>query len=79
MTKIIKAWHKMSFWNFIGYIATPLAAIGEGAIIKFEGHWFFHVLVVTGFVTAGWIKFNIKDDDNNGIADRYEENIKQKK
>jgi hypothetical protein len=64
--------HRMPFWNFLAYVLTPIAAIGEAAIVKFDGHWFFHGVVVVGFIMAAWIKFNIKDEDNNGIADTFE-------
>jgi len=64
--------HRMPFWNFAAYVLTPVAAIGEAAIVRFEGHWLLHCAVVTGFVIAAWIKFNIKDDNNNGIADTFE-------
>ncbi len=64
--------HKMPFWNFLAYVLTPIAGIGEAAIIKFDGHPFFHGAVIFGFILAAWIKFNIKDENNNGIADTFE-------
>lgn len=64
--------HTMPFWNFLAYVLTPVAAIGEAAIVKFDGHPLLHWAVVVGFIIAAWIKFNIKDDNNNGIADTFE-------
>lgn len=65
--------HKISFWNFLGFVLAPFALIGEGAIVRFDGPGWLHIVVVVGFVGGAWIKFNIEDKNSNGIADKFEE------
>ena len=67
-----KYFHKMPFWNFMAYVLTPFALLGEGAIAHFDGPKWLHGIVIFAFVLAAWIKYNIKDDNNNGVADLFE-------
>jgi len=62
----------MSFWNFLGFVLAPFALIGEGAIVKFDGPYWLHIVVIVGFIGGSWIKFNIKDGDGNDVADIFE-------
>lgn len=62
----------MPFWNFLGFVLAPCMAIGEGVIYKVDAPSWAHGILITGFVIGAWIKFNIKDDNNNGIADNFE-------
>jgi hypothetical protein len=64
--------HTMPFWNFVKYILTPVAIAGETAILQFDGPKWLHAVVVVGFVLSAWVKFNIDDKNNNGIADKFE-------
>jgi hypothetical protein len=64
--------HKMPFWNFLGFVLAPFALLGEGAIVQFDGAAWLHGVVLFGFVVGAWIKFNIKDENNNDVADIFE-------
>lgn len=64
--------HTMPFWNFVKYVLTPIALLGEGAILQFEGPKWLHGVVVVGFIISAWVKNNIEDKNENGVADRFE-------
>ena len=64
--------HTMPFWNFVKYVLTPVALLGETAILQFNGPKWLHFLVIIGFVVSAWVKYNIEDKNENGVADRFE-------
>ena len=70
--KITKWYHKMGFWQWIGYIVTPITVTGEGAILHLGLDWRYQIFVVIALGVAGYIKYNIKDDDGDGIADKFQ-------
>lgn len=67
-----KFFHKMSFWGFLGYIAAPFVVVGEGAILALELHPLYHGVVISAVIISGYIKYFIKDENGNGIADSFE-------
>lgn len=67
--KIVKWYKKMRFWNFVGFIVAPLVIGGEGAIISLEGDLWLHLLVFGAICIAGYIKYYVKDENNDGIVD----------
>lgn len=67
-----KFFHKMTFWQFIGYIVTPFAVVGEGAIIGLHLSPWLHVAVISSVIITAFIKYYIKDDNNDGIADKFQ-------
>jgi hypothetical protein len=67
-----KFFHKMSFWGFIGYIVTPFVVVGEGTILALDLHPFYHSVVIAAVIVSGYIKYYIKDENNNGIVDKWE-------
>lgn len=69
MTKVVKWYKKMKFWQFLAYILTPFVVAGEGAIIGLELHWALHILVVVAVIVTGYVRYYIKDENNDGIVD----------
>ena len=72
MTKIVKAWYKMSFWNAVLGVITPLTIGGEVAVYASGVNPVFHYVVIGAAILAAIIKAVIKDDDNDGVADLFE-------
>lgn len=72
MSKFTSWYKRMGFWQWIGSIVTPLAVTGEGAILTLHLSPAWHAAVIGSVVIAGFIKYNIKDDDNDGIADIFQ-------
>ena len=73
MTKIIRKWHKMGFWQALLGIITPLTIGGEIAVYATGIHPVFHYVVLAAAVIAGIIKYTIKDEDGNGLVDGFED------
>lgn len=67
-----KFFHKMSFWGFLGYIVTPFVIAGEGAIVGLDLHPLYHAFIVGAVAISGYIKFYIKDENGDGIADKFQ-------
>ena len=72
MTKIVKWYAKMSVWKAILGIITPLTIGGEVAVYASGVHPVFHWVVLIAAIVAGVIKYTFTDNDNNGIADQFE-------
>jgi hypothetical protein len=69
MTKIVKFYKRIKFWEFISYIVTPIAAVGEGLILTFDGHWLLHVLIFVAVALSAYAKAYVKDENKDGIVD----------
>lgn len=67
--KVVRWYKKMKFWNFVGYIVTPLTVSGEGAILALHLNPWYHAAVVGAVVVSGWVKYMIKDENGDGIVD----------
>lgn len=66
---MVRWYQKMKFWQFIGYVVAPFAVAGEGAIIGLDLSPWFHAVVFVAVVVSGFVKFYIKDENNDGIVD----------
>ena len=72
MTKIVKAWYKMSFWNAVLGIITPLTIGGEIAVYATGVNQNFHWVILVCAIIATVIKAVIKDENKNDIPDIFE-------
>lgn len=70
--KVIKWYMKMNFWQFIGYVVAPITVVGEGAILGLELNPWMHAIVFAAVVVSGFVKYIVKDENNNGIWDKYD-------
>jgi hypothetical protein len=71
--KIIRTWHRMSFWTTLLAVITPLTIGGELAVYATGINPVFHYLVFGAAVAATVIKHAIaKDENKNGIIDSAE-------
>lgn len=70
MTKnVIKWYRKVKLWQFIAYVLTPFAVLGEGAILSLNLPWWLHIVVVVAIIATGFNKYYVKDENNDGIID----------
>lgn len=70
LKKVVPKWYrKMSTWQFVGYIFTPIAVTGEGAILALNLSPLFHGVVIVAVVITGYVKYMVKDVDGDGYID----------
>lgn len=62
----------MTFWQFVGGIVTPISVTGEALIFNMGLPWYYHLAIVVAIGVMAYIKYHIKDDNNNGVVDRWE-------
>lgn len=70
LKKVVPKWYKkMSTWQFIGYIFTPIAVTGEGAILALNLSPLYHTGVLIAVIVTGYVKYKVKDVDGDGLVD----------
>jgi hypothetical protein len=79
MTKVVKWWKRISFWNKLRSILTALGAGGEVALIIGESSHSYKYVVGIATVVMILITHLIEDRNNNGIADIFEKSPFKKK
>jgi hypothetical protein len=72
MTKVVKLWKRISFWNKLRSIFTALGVGGEFALFLGESSHSYK-WIVGGFTVAAIIITHLFEDmNNNGVADIFE-------
>lgn len=72
MTKIVKWYKRMSFWQAILMVVAPLSVGGELALYFTGAHPVFFWIIGIAAAISIYIKTFFKDDNNNGIVDFME-------
>lgn len=72
MTKIVKAWYKISFWTKIKAVIAMFGTGGEITILASDLGPEWHYVTIGATVLAVLITQFIQDNNNNGIVDALE-------
>lgn len=67
--RVIRWYQRVKFWQFLAFVLTPFAVLGEGAILTLDLHWALHIVVVVAIVVVGFNKYYVKDENNDGVID----------
>ena len=65
------SYKRMGLWTFVSSIIVAFG-VPEVYFIVQGKDWYYHASMIVGAFALGWIKREIKDDNNNGIVDRWE-------
>jgi hypothetical protein len=72
MTKVVKLWKRISFWNKLRGIFTTLGVGGEFALYLGDSHHAYKWVVGIFTVLAIVITHLVEDKNSNGIVDIFE-------
>jgi endoglucanase Acf2 len=75
MTKVVKFWQKISFWNKLKAIFVSCGIGSEVALYAGDSHIYYRYATVAATVLAVIITQFFEDKDNNGKVDFLEKNL----
>lgn len=72
MTKIIKIWHKTSFWTRVEKTFLYVGSTITGTLVLTDAGKWWTVTVIVSTIIGGAVGFWFNDDNKDGIADIYQ-------
>jgi hypothetical protein len=72
MTKIIKLWHKTSFWTRVEKTFLYVGSTITGTMVQMEANKILILVVIVSTIIGGAVGFWFNDENKDGIADIYQ-------
>jgi hypothetical protein len=78
MTKVVRFWKQITFWNKLRSVLTALGVGGEFALYMGDSHSGYKWVVGGATALAIIITHLMEDKNSNGVADIFEKDVKPK-